>query len=269
MADHSAIEWTEATWNPVTGCTKISAGCRNCYAERMSKRLHAMGNPRYYNGFRTTAHPDLLEKPLKTWRRPRMIFVNSMSDLFHDDVPDDYILNVFKIMSQSTQHTFQVLTKRSARLNQMANQIEWPSNVWMGVTVEDDRHKFRIEHLRKTPSSIRFLSIEPLLGPLGSIDLRGISWVIVGGESGPGARPMQADWATSIRDQCLARNIPFFFKQWGGVRKKAAGRMLEGHVWNQMPCFKQPSASAILEQELMEHPLHPHVKSGEFVETSC
>ncbi|MBN1286869.1 MAG: phage Gp37/Gp68 family protein [Anaerolineae bacterium] len=234
MAEQSKIEWTEATWNPLTGCDKVSPGCKHCYAERMAKRLEAMGQPNYANGFRLTMHPHMLEKPLQ-WKKPQMIFVNSMSDLFHKDVPPDFIQQVFNTMRLASWHTFQVLTKRSARLLELDGEIEWPSNVWMGVSVENAKYTFRIEHLRKTRAHTKFLSLEPLLGPLPNLGLQDIDWVIVGGESGPGARPMLKEWVVDIRDQCLKANVPFFFKQWGGFNKKQAGRMLQDRTWEQMP----------------------------------
>jgi protein gp37 len=234
MALGSTIEWTESTWNPVTGCTRISAGCRHCYAERMAMRLKAMGQPNYANGFQVTLQPQMLDLPLG-WRRPQSVFVNSMSDLFHEDVPEAYIAEVFAVMRRATWHRFQVLTKRGQRLAALAPGIAWPRNVWMGVTVESAACLDRIEALRGTGAAVKFLSLEPLLGPLPALDLRGIDWVIVGGESGPGARPMQPEWVTEIRDQCRAAGVPFFFKQWGGTRKKAAGRQLEGRTWDERP----------------------------------
>ncbi|MHC4061132.1 MAG: DUF5131 family protein [Planctomycetota bacterium] len=234
MARKSKIEWTESTWNPVTGCTKISIGCRNCYAERFALRLKAAGSRSYTNGFRVTLHPHLLKMPLR-WRQPRTIFVNSMSDLFHRGVPLEFISRVFDVMSYASQHRFQVLTKRSGRMLQLSPNLSWPQNVWMGVTVEKADCAFRIDHLRQTPAAMKFVSFEPLLGPVPNMDLEGIDWVIVGGESGPGARPMQAEWATDIRDQCLAAGVPFFFKQWGGTNKKKNGRTLDGRIWNQTP----------------------------------
>ncbi len=233
----SAIEWTESTWNPLTGCTKISPGCKNCYAERMAKRLKAMGQPNYRNGFRLTLHEHVLEYPLR-WKKPQMIFVNSMSDLFHKDVPVDFILRVFDVMHRAHWHTFQVLTKRSERLLELDPIIDWPENVWMGVSVENQDYTFRIDHLRQTHAVVKFLSLEPLLGPIPSLDLANIDWVIVGGESGPKARPIRQEWVTEIRDQCLAANVPFFFKQWGGVNKKKTGRLLEGRTWDQLPRVK-------------------------------
>jgi protein gp37 len=242
MAANSKIEWTECTWNPVTGCTKISAGCLNCYAERMARRLRAMGQPNYRNGFKLTLHPHTLELPLR-WRRPRIIFVNSMSDLFHKDVPLDFIEQVFDVMQRAPQHCFQVLTKRSERLADLSPRLPWPANVWMGVTVESEDYRCRIEHLKRTNAMVKFLSLEPLLTPLPDIDLTGIDWIILGGESGPGARPMQPEWATDIRDQCVAAQVPFFFKQWGGVNKKAKGRSLEDREWSQTPLSCRVEAS--------------------------
>ncbi len=234
MAQNSKIEWTQCTWNPVTGCTKISTGCKNCYAQRMALRLKAMGQPNYRNGFGITEHPHVLQLPLR-WKRPRTIFVNSMSDLFHKAVGVDFISQIFDVMHRAHQHRFQVLTKRSARLLQLSYKLDWPENVLMGVTVETDDYTFRIDDLRQTSAAVKFLSLEPLLGPIPDLDLTGIDWVIVGGESGPGARPIRHEWVTDIRDQCLAANVPFFFKQWGGVNKKKTGRTLEGRTWGQVP----------------------------------
>ena len=234
MATKSQIEWTDMTWNPVTGCTKISRGCRFCYADRMAKRLQAMGVERYQNGFDVTLHEDLLDTPLR-WMKPRMVFVNSMSDLFHEAVPNEFIAQVFRTMEKCPQHTFQILTKRSERLVDISANLTWPDNVWMGVSVEDEDVVFRIKDLRRVPAKIRFLSCEPLLGPLDELPLDGIHWVIVGGESGPGARPMQEQWVLSILQQCERRNIPFFFKQWGGVRKRHAGRVLNNRTYDEFP----------------------------------
>jgi len=234
MANRSDIEWTESTWNPLTGCTKTSLGCRHCYAERMARRLKAMGQPNYANGFKLTMHEHLLERPLE-WKRPHMIFVSSMSDLFHESVPLDFIQKVFDVMRRASWHTFQVLTKRSKRLLDLSQVIDWPTNVWMGVSVENSNYTFRIDHLRQTDAHIKFLSLEPLLGPLPDLDLHDIDWVIVGGESGPGARPIREEWVIDIRDQCLTSNVPFFFKQWGGVRRKRNGRMLRGRTWDEIP----------------------------------
>lgn len=234
MGANSTIEWTEATWNPVTGCTKISPGCKNCYAERMSYRLQAMGQRNYANGFALTLQPHALELPAR-WQKPQTIFVNSMSDLFHKGVPDEYIHQVFDVMNRANHHRYQVLTKRSERLQRLSAELPWQPHIWMGVSVENADYTFRIDHLRTTGAHIKFLSLEPLLGPLEDLNLDGIHWVIVGGESGPRARLMKREWVTSIRDQCIASNVPFFFKQWGGVNKKASGRRLERRLWNQMP----------------------------------
>ena len=234
MGANSGIEWTESTWNPVTGCTKISPGCAHCYAERMARRLRAMGQPNYARGFNVTLHEAALELPLK-WRKPQVIFVNSMSDLFHEHVPTEFILRVFEVMNKAGQHVYQALTKRSERLLELNPLLPWAENVWMGVTVENDAYVSRMDDLRQTGASTKFLSLEPLLGPLPNLNLDGIDWVIVGGESGPGARPMQSSWVVDIRDQCQKAGVPFFFKQWGGVNKKRAGRVLEGRTWNAMP----------------------------------
>jgi protein gp37 len=231
---YSKIEWTEATWNPVTGCTKISPGCKNCYAERMAKRLSAMGQPNYANGFRLTLQPHMLELPLK-WKKPQTIFVNSMSDLFHKSVPLEYVQRVFDVMKRAHWHNFQVLTKRAERLEQLSASLEWSTNVWMGVSVEDEKYVSRIDHLRRTGAGVKFLSLEPLLGPLDHLDLTDIDWVIVGGESGFGARPMLVDWVKRIQRQCRVAKVPFFFKQWGGIQKKRAGRLLDGRTWDDMP----------------------------------
>lgn len=238
MGQQSAIEWTESTWNPVTGCTKVSPGCKHCYAETMAKRLHAMGQANYANGFRVTLHPHALELPL-SWKKPRRIFVNSMSDLFHERIPLDFILQVFDVMGRADWHEYQVLTKRSTRLLELDGDLPWREHIWMGVSVERQDYSFRIDHLRQTSALMKFLSLEPLLGPLSALDLTGIDWVIVGGESGAGARPMQRDWVTDVRDQCVRAEVPFFFKQWGGVHKKRAGRELEGRTWDEMPRGKQ------------------------------
>lgn len=234
MATVSCIEWTEMTWNPVTGCTKISQGCKNCYAERMAKRLRAMGSDRYRNEFAVTLHPDLVDTP-KRWRSPRVIFVNSMSDLFHEDIPADFIARVFQTMAECPRHTFQVLTKRSDRLVELSPRLPWPRNVWMGVSVEDARVMHRISDLAKVPAAVKFLSCEPLIGPLDRLRLDGVDWVIVGGESGPRARPMQRSWALSILRQCRAAGVRFFFKQWGGKRKDLTGRKLNGRTYDEMP----------------------------------
>jgi len=234
MPSKSKIEWTETTWNPVTGCSKVSSGCLNCYAERMAHRLRAMGNPNYRNGFDVTLHPHLLDAPV-SWKRPRMIFVNSMSDLFHEEVPIEFIQAVFATMERAHWHTFQILTKRSRRLVELAALLSWPPNVWMGVSVEDMDVASRVDDLRSVEAEVRFLSLEPLLGPLSVLNLNGIHWVIVGGESGPRARPMDPDWVVDIRDQCDAVGVPFFFKQWGGVFKKRNGRQLDGRTWDELP----------------------------------
>ena len=234
MAAKSSIEWTESTWNPVTGCNKISPGCKNCYAERMAKRLKAMGQANYRNGFRLTLQPHMLELPLK-WKKPQTIFVNSMSDLFHKDVPLDYIQRVFDVMGRASWHRFQVLTKRGDRLEELASHLDWASNIWMGVSVESQKYVHRIDNLRGTNAKTKFLSLEPLLGPLKDLNLSGIDWVIVGGESGFGARPMLVDWVTSIREECQEAGVAFFFKQWGGVQKKRNGRLLDGRTWDDMP----------------------------------
>ncbi|HEV8552908.1 MAG TPA: phage Gp37/Gp68 family protein [Casimicrobiaceae bacterium] len=234
MGANSTIEWTEATWNPLTGCTKISPGCKHCYAERMSKRLRAMGQRNYVNGFKLTLHDHALDLPL-TWRRPQTIFVNSMSDLFQDEVPLAFIKKVFSVMKRADWHRFQVLTKRGDRLAELSQQLEWAPNVWMGVSVENQKYISRIDRLRSTGAAIKFLSLEPLLGPLRNLDLARIDWVIVGGESGPGARPMDPNWVIDIRDQCRRACVPFFFKQWGGIVKSRTGRSLEGRTYDELP----------------------------------
>ena len=234
MAQTSTIEWTEATWNPVTGCTKISPGCKFCYAERMAHRLQAMGQQRYRNAFQLTLQPDAVEAPLH-WRTPRIIFVNSMSDLFHKDVPLDHIKRCFDVMERASQHTFQILTKRPERAAELCARLPWPSNIWMGTSIENADYVWRLESLRIIPARVRFLSVEPLLGAIPRLPLKGIHWVIVGGESGPGARPMKIEWVREIRDQCVTKEVPFFFKQWGGTNKKRTGRVLDGQTWDQMP----------------------------------
>ncbi len=236
MGAKSNIEWTESTWNPVTGCTKISPGCKNCYAERLSYRLKAMGQHNYANGFALTLQPHMLEIPLR-WKTPQVIFVNSMSDLFHKNVPTSYIQQVFDVMVRADWHYYQVLTKRSERLMQLSSQLPWRPHIWMGVSVETEDYTFRIDHLRETEACVKFLSLEPLLGALPKLNLQGIDWVIVGGESGPRARVMRKEWVLDIRDQCVASDVPFFFKQWGGTNKKQAGRQLEGRTWNEMPAL--------------------------------
>jgi len=234
MRNKSHIEWTESTWNPVSGCSKVSDGCKHCYAERMAKRLQAMGNPRYAGGFTVTLHHDLVDAP-RSWKAPRLVFVNSMSDLFHEKVPTSFIKRVFATMKECPQHTFQILTKRSKRLAKIAPNLEWPANVWMGVSVEDGRVLDRIDDLRAVPAAIRFLSCEPLIGPCEDMPLKDIHWVIVGGESGPCSRPMKAEWVRSIRRQCRTAGAAFFFKQWGGVRKDLTGRLLDGKTYDEMP----------------------------------
>ena len=243
MADHSAIEWTDATWNPVTGCSRTSPGCDNCYALTLAARLKAMGNPRYQvdgdpphsgPGFGIQLHDDLLDVPQR-WKRQRTIFVNSMSDLFQPDVPFEFIAEVFRVMNDTPQHRFQVLTKRSRRLAAIAGDLTWSDNIWMGVSVETRRYSFRIDHLRQIPSRVRFLSLEPLIGPLSNLDLTGIHWVIVGGESGHDARPIDPGWVRDIRDQCAEASVPFFFKQWGGRTPKAGGRILDDETFDEMP----------------------------------
>ncbi len=235
MAGASSIEWTQATWNPVTGCSKVSAGCQHCYAERMARRLKAMGNPRYANGFAVTLHHDLVEVPLH-WRQPRVIFVNSMSDLFHEAVPLPFIQSVFASMQAAHWHVFQILTKRAKRLAELAPHLPWPANVWMGVSIERQDCAWRADYLRRVPAAVRFLSCEPLLGPVG-VDLLGIHWVIVGGESGPAARRMDPAWARSLRDQCRIAGVPFFLKQLGGaIDKRGKDRaLLDGRLWHQVP----------------------------------
>jgi protein gp37 len=238
VADGSAIEWTDSTWNPVTGCTKITAGCDNCYAARFSERFRGVPGHPFENGFDLTIRPERLPQPL-LWRRPRMIFVNSMSDLFHKLVPIPFIDQVFDTMEQADHHVFQVLTKRSSLmrdyLKRRYSNCAPPEHIWFGVSVEDSRARARVEHLRAAPAAVRFLSIEPLIGSVGELDLTGIHWVIAGGESGPGARPMHIDWAREIRDQCAAKGVSFFFKQWGGIRPKSGGRELDGREWNELP----------------------------------
>lgn len=234
MAANSSIEWTESTWNPITGCSKVSPGCKNCYAERMACRLKAMGQPNYVNGFKLSLHEHVLEYPLK-WKKPQIIFVNSMSDLFHEDVPIAFIQKTFAVMREASWHTFQVLTKRSTRLRELSSEIEWPNNVWMGTSVESQDYSWRVNDLRQTNACIKFLSLEPLLGPIPALELHGIDWVIVGGESGPRARPIEEKWVIEIRDQCKKAKVSFFFKQWGGFQKKKNGRQLQGRTYDEMP----------------------------------
>lgn len=241
MALSSSIEWTDSTWNPVTGCTKISSGCANCYAERMALRLKAMGNPSYTNGFSITMHEDMIDLPLK-WKKPQTIFVNSMSDLFHEDIPAEFILRIFDVMCRARWHCFQILTKRSKRMLELSPQLPWMPNIWMGVTVEEQNCTYRIDHLQRTGANVKFLSLEPLLGPISSLRLNGIDWVIVGGESGPKSRPMKKSWVIDIRNQCQEKRVPFFFKQWGGINKKRAGRELEGRTWDEIPLLSHSVA---------------------------
>jgi len=230
----SKIEWTESTWNPVSGCTKVSSGCENCYAERMAMRLQAMGTKGYEDGFKVTLHPHTLEKPLKM-KKPQVIFVNSMSDIFHKDIPDEYVIKIFEVMNKAHWHTFQVLTKRPERLEQIAHKLKWTNNIWMGVTVEANNYVDRVNYLRDLDIKVKFLSIEPLIDSVDKMDYRGIDWVIVGGESGYGCREIKKEWVVEIKDKCEALNIPFFFKQWGGVNKKTKGKLLNGKVYDEMP----------------------------------
>lgn len=243
VGDKSSIEWTEATWNPTTGCNRTSPGCDHCYALTLSKRLKAMGQAKYQTdgdpatsgpGFGVATHPNALGVPYG-WKDGRRVFVNSMSDLFHERVPLDYIRRVFEVMVDTPRHTYQVLTKRSKRLATVAEQLDWPPNVWMGVSVEDDRYSFRARHLEATPAAVTFLSVEPMLGPVPSLGLGNVDWVIVGGESGHQARPLQAEWVLDVRDRCVDEGVAFFFKQWGGRTPKAGGRDLEGRTWDEMP----------------------------------
>ncbi len=234
MGTRTLIEWTDATWNPVTGCTKVSPGCKHCYAERMAHRLQAMGSPRYRRGFQVALHPDVLDQP-HHWRQSRRVFVNSMSDLFHPNVPETFITDIFSVMAETPRHTYQILTKRPERVVRMAARLPFPPNVWIGTSVESQEVASRIRWLQAVPAVVRFLSCEPLLGPLSDLPLDGMHWVIVGGESGPQARPMPREWVRGIRDQCLVREIPFFFKQWGGVQRTRVGRVLDGRTWDEFP----------------------------------
>ena len=234
MPQPTKIEWTGASWNPVTGCTKISPGCRHCYAERMALRLQKMGQPKYRNGFKVTLHEHESEQPLN-WKKPQIIFVNSMSDLFHEAIPDSYIAKIFEVMTEAHWHTFQILTKRSERLAELASKLPWPKNIWMGVTVENSDYVYRMHDLGRTPAFIKFVSMEPLLGPISKFPYNKVDWVIVGGESGPKARLIEERWVLEIRNQCITHSIPFFFKQWGGVNKKKNGRLLDGKYWEQSP----------------------------------
>jgi len=238
VALKSSIEWTESTWNPITGCNKISPGCKFCYAERMAKRLKAMGSENYKNGFKLTLQEHALTLPL-TWKKPQTIFVNSMSDLFHKDVPVSFVKKTFDVMNKADWHRFQVLTKRSDVLLKLNSELNWTKNIWMGVSVENQDYTFRVDDLRQTNAHIKFLSIEPLIGRINDLDLANIDWVIVGGESGPGARPIEEEWVVRIKDICKEAKVPFFFKQWGGVNKKKNGRTLKGKIWSEMPKLKR------------------------------
>jgi len=239
------IDWSKNSWNPVSGCTKISTGCKNCYAKRIALELQRAGKSKYKNGFDLTCHPSLLREPLK-WKKSKRVFVNSMSDLFHKDVPDSFIKKIFDTMHMACQHQFYALTKRSERLYEMKDELDWWDNIWMGVSIENPDYLYRIDQLRATNAVIKFISIEPLLGPLPDIDLTDIDWVIVGGESGQGARPMKKEWVIDIRDQCIAAGVPFFFKQWGGIDKKKHGCLLEGKIWDQMPEIKVPGEELLM-----------------------
>ena len=250
----TAIEWATHVWNPTTGCDRVSPGCAHCYALDMAVRLKRFGQPKYQRdgerrssgpGFGLTLHPQTLLQPLR-WRRPRVVFVNSMSDLFHEEVPEDYIRKVFAVMAEASQHTFQILTKRDGRLAELAPRLPWPHNVWMGVSVENRRFVGRADGLREVPASVRFISAEPLLGPLDDLDLTGIDWLIVGGESGPRHRPVRQEWITALRDRCAVEDVAFFFKQWGGRQPTSGGRLLEGQEWSQMPRAKERELDAAL-----------------------
>jgi protein gp37 len=238
VSSNSKNESRLESWNPTTGCTKVSPGCKNCYAKKIALRLKGMGIKKYERGFLPTAHESVLELPIK-WKKPRIIFVSSMGDLFHEDIPTDFIKKTFDVMEAADRHIFQILTKRSFRLLDIKNELPWPENIWMGVTVEDDDHQFRIGHLKSTDAHIKFLCMEPLLGPIPELALDGIDWVIVGGESGPNARPMAKEWVTGIRDQCIFAKVPFCFKQWGGRDRKKTGRLLEGKIHDEMPAVKK------------------------------
>jgi protein gp37 len=245
MADRSAIEWTEATWNPVTGCSKVSPGCAHCYAETFAERFRGVAGHPYEQGFDLRLWPARLEQPLR-WRRPRMIFVNSMSDLFHEDIPEQFLHAIFDVMVAAKQHTFQILTKRHERLAALAPTLPWPGNVWMGVSIENRRFVQRAEYLRQVPAAVRFISAEPLLGPLTGLVLTGIDWLISGGESGPRHRPVKAEWLRELRDRCEEEHVAYFFKQWGGMRSKAGGRLLDGRAWNEMPTPHARSEASVL-----------------------
>lgn len=266
MSSQSSIEWTNATWNPVTGCSVASAGCAHCYARRFAERFRGVPGHPFEQGFDLKLWPKRLEMPL-TWKRPRLVFVNSMSDLFHEKVPLKYIKQVFGVIKQAKWHRFQMLTKRSERLAAYADQLEWPANLWMGVSVENSSTTKRIADLSQVPAAVRFVSAEPLLGPLGKLALQNVDWIIVGGESGPGARPMHEDWVVEIRDQCVAAKIPFFFKQWGGTFKKRNGRLLQGKEWDQMPLESIKHGRGHVEEVSRERPLvafqpHEYAKAG-------
>jgi len=248
VADRSSIEWTEATWNPVRGCTKVSEGCRHCYAETFAERWRGIPHHPYEKGFDLRTVPEVLDLPLR-WKRPRMIFVNSMSDLFHEEVPVGFIQAVFDVMKHAPYHRFQVLTKRAKRLAELSSELPWPPNVWLGVSIEDQANAYRLGYLLKVPASVRFISFEPLLGSV-DVELAGVQWVILGGESGPNARPMKAEWARALRDQCTTEGIPFFFKQWGGRRKHLTGRLLDGATWEEMPVVQNASVQGVLLPEL-------------------
>ena len=245
MADRSAIEWTEATWNPVTGCSKVSPGCAHCYAETFAERFRGVAGHAYEQGFDLRLWPARLEQPLR-WRRPRMIFVNSMSDLFHEEIPEEFLRAIFAVMVAAEQHTFQILTKRHERLVELAPTLPWPPNVWIGVSIENRRFVHRADYLRRVPSAVRFVSAEPLLGPLEGLDLTGIDWLISGGESGPRHRPVRVEWLRELRDRCVRERVAYFFKQWGGVRSKAGGRLLDGRTWDEMPTPRSRSSESVL-----------------------
>lgn len=234
MSNLTKIEWTRASWNPVTGCDRISIGCAHCYAERMAFRLKKMGQAKYKNGFKVTTHDDVLSLPL-TWKKPRLIFVNSMSDLFHKDVPPEFIHKIFEVMRKADRHIFQFLTKRSERMLELAPLLVWPENVWAGVTVESSKYYSRLEDLHQVPAAIRYVSVEPMLGPMPDFPMEGIDWIILGGESGPGARAMKKSWVVEMRNRCAQYNIPFFFKQWGGFNRQETGCMLDGKYYQEMP----------------------------------
>lgn len=244
MAASSTIEWTEASWNPATGCSKVSPGCAHCYAETFAERWRGTPEHPYEQGFDLKLWPERLELPLR-WRRPRLIFVNSMSDLFHEDIPDEFISRVFETMARAHWHTFQILTKRHERLSALADELDWHPNVWMGVTIENRRFVHRADHLRDVPAAVRFISAEPLLGQLEGLDLTDIDWLIAGGESGPKHRPVREEWIADLRDRCVAEDVAFFFKQWGGARPKSGGRLLDGRTWDQIPSKRLPAEATV------------------------